>query len=395
MKTQVYLNSTGETADVIRRGGLAAVPTETVYGLAGNGLDAEAVEKIYEVKGRPAVKPLSLMVPSADAMSLYASSVPEAAYVLAEKFWPGPLTIVLPAGECIPSIVLAGGTTVGLRCPDHPLTLEALKQAGVPFAAPSANPSGEPSPKTAQEVLSYFDGKIDAVIDGGPRTLGTESTLISLCAKPYRILRQGALSADDIADALLEKMKIIGITGMTGSGKSACLEVLRPLGALTLDCDVIYHELLESSEIMKTELKERFPEACLGPVPDRRILRRIVFADADALKDLNVITHRYVKEEVLRRLREFAMEGGTIAAVDAVELLEGGIAQLCSLTVGVVASEKTRIKRIMERDGISREDALLRIRAQKPESYYVENCSVTIRNDGSLEEFRGKLLGSI
>ena len=194
METKIFHGAADEAAEIIKTGGLVAVPTETVYGLAGNGLDEEAVKQIYEVKGRPQVKPLSLMVPGAEAMDRYCEDVPQGARLLAERFWPGPLTIVLKAKDFIPSIVLAGGDTVGLRCPDHPMTLELLKKAGVPFAAPSANPSGEESPKTAQKVWDYFSGRIEGIINGGECGIGRESTIISMAQKPYRILRQGALA---------------------------------------------------------------------------------------------------------------------------------------------------------------------------------------------------------
>ena len=163
--------------------------------------------------------------------------------VLAKRFWPGPLTIVLPARQEIPKVVLAGGITVGLRCPDHPLTLELLRKCGLPLAAPSANPSGAPSPKTAAEVLGYFEGKIEAVIDGGACGIGLESTIIDLTHAPYRILRQGALPERDIAAALAENMHIIGLTGGTGTGKTTALNVLSEMGALCLACDEVYHEL--------------------------------------------------------------------------------------------------------------------------------------------------------
>lgn len=159
METKRITENIGDAAAILRRGGLVAVPTETVYGLAGNGLDEKAVAEIYEVKGRPAVKPLSLMVPDESAMELYCENVPPQAHALARRFWPGPLTIVMKAKAHIPPIVLAGGTTVGLRCPDHPLTLSLLRESGLPLAAPSANPSGEASPKTAEQVMAYFDGK--------------------------------------------------------------------------------------------------------------------------------------------------------------------------------------------------------------------------------------------
>ena len=133
MKTELITNDIKKAAGIIQTGGLVAVPTETVYGLAGNGLNEEAVNAIYEVKGRPSVKPLSLMVADSSAMDRFCYDVPEQARVLAEKFWPGPLTIVLKAKENIPPIVLAGGSTVGLRCPDHPVTLELLKNSKLPF----------------------------------------------------------------------------------------------------------------------------------------------------------------------------------------------------------------------------------------------------------------------
>ena len=190
--------------ETILRGGLVAVPTETVYGLAGNGLDASAVAQIYDVKGRPAIKPLSLLVPGLEVATTVCAVIPESARLLADAFWPGPLTLVLPRTDGVPDIVTAGGDTIGVRCPDHPKTLEFLKLAGVPAAAPSANISNQPSPKSAEDVLAYFDGKIDCVIDGGTCALGVESTLVLLSSEPgfYKILRQGALPEEDIQRAL-------------------------------------------------------------------------------------------------------------------------------------------------------------------------------------------------
>jgi len=188
--------------ETILRGGLVAVPTETVYGLAGNGLDPEAVAKIYDVKGRPAIKPLSLLVPGLDVAATVCAEIPDRAKLLADAFWPGPLTIVLPRRNNVPEIVTAGGDTIGVRCPDHAKTLEFLRLAGIPAAAPSANISDKPSPKSAEDVLEYFDGKIDCVIDGGVCTLGVESTLVLLTADGYKILRQGALPEDDIRRVL-------------------------------------------------------------------------------------------------------------------------------------------------------------------------------------------------
>jgi len=201
-------NNLSYAVEVLRSGGLVGVPTETVYGLAGNGLDASAVSMIYEVKGRPAVKPLSLLVADCDVAATVCAETPEAlklfekAKILAKAFWPGPLTIVLPCSDIVPQIVTAGGDTIGVRCPDHPKTLELLRLAGVPAACPSANISDMPSPKKAQDVLDYFEGKIPCVIDGGICTLGVESTIVSLTQEPYKIIRQGALPEADIKHVL-------------------------------------------------------------------------------------------------------------------------------------------------------------------------------------------------
>ncbi len=387
MNTKRYISCTDELVGIMRGGGLIAVPTETVYGLAGNGLDEKAVAEIYEVKGRPEVKPLSLMVHDAVSMERYCENVPPQAYTLAKKFWPGPLTIVMKAKPCVPEIVRAGGETVGLRCPDHPLTLELLEKSGVPFAAPSANPSGEPSPKNADSVLKYFDGKIDAVLDGGECGIGCESTLIDLSRTPYRILRQGALPADEIADALVDSMKIIGITGGTGCGKTTALNELERRGALLIDCDAVYHRMLETDRPMLDEIEKYFPGAVIDGKLDRKALGAVVFTDEEALRDLNIITHRHINLEIRRILRERAMNGGTLAAIDAIELFSSGLAKRCTATIGVIADREVRIDRIMRRDGISREYAMMRVNAQRPNEYFIQKCSHVLENNGSQEEF--------
>lgn len=387
MNTKRYISCTDELVGIMCGGGLVAVPTETVYGLAGNGLDEKAVAEIYEVKGRPEVKPLSLMVHDAASMERYCENVPPQAYTLAKKFWPGPLTIVMKAKPCVPEIVRAGGETVGLRCPDHPLTLELLEKSGVPFAAPSANPSGEPSPKNADSVLKYFDGKIDAVLDGGECGIGCESTLIDLSRTPYRILRQGALPADEIADAFVDSMKIIGITGGTGCGKTTALNELERRGALLIDCDAVYHRMLETDRPMLDEIEKYFPGAVIDGKLDRKALGAVVFTDEEALRDLNIITHRHINLEIGRILREHAMNGGTLAAIDAIELFSSGLAKRCTATIGVIADREVRIDRIMRRDGISREYAMMRVNAQRPNEYFIQKCSHVLENNGSQEEF--------
>lgn len=390
METKIFHGAADEAAEIIKTGGLVAVPTETVYGLAGNGLDEEAVKQIYEVKGRPQVKPLSLMVPGAEAMDRYCEDVPQGARLLAERFWPGPLTIVLKAKDFIPSIVLAGGDTVGLRCPDHPMTLELLKKAEVPFAAPSANPSGEESPKTAQKVWDYFSGKIEGIIDGGECGIGRESTIISMAQKPYGILRQGALAEKEIASALTEGLTILGITGGTGCGKTTALRTLEELGALIIDCDAVYHGLLIENKEMLAEIDSAFPGVVTGGVLDRKALGAVVFSDTEALARLNGITHSYVGREIDRLLESWALSGGRLAAIDAIELFGGNLARRCKATFAVLADRDKRIERIMARDGITREYAALRVDAQKPDSYFEEKCDYILKNNSTEEEFREK-----
>lgn len=187
-----------EAAAVLRKGGLLGIPTETVYGLGANGLDPAAVKKIFEVKGRPQDNPLILHVPGPQWLVRYCRDVPPLAYVLARRFWPGPLTMILKRGPMIPDETTAGLDTVGVRCPSHPVTLAIIREAGVPIAAPSANLSGRPSCTTAADVLEDMNGKIEGVVDGGPCTVGVESTILDLTVQPPRLLRPGGLPVEDL-----------------------------------------------------------------------------------------------------------------------------------------------------------------------------------------------------
>ena len=195
---------TAEAAELLRVGGLVGLPTETVYGLAADGLNADAVEGIYEAKGRPETKPLNVLVDGMDMVETVCRDIPEDAYVLAKAFWPGPLTMILWGTGSLPPIVCAGGATQGVRCPDHPDTLAVIQALGRPLACPSANLSGQTSPKSAADVLSQLEGRIDAVLDGGACSVGVESTILDLTVTPYRILRQGGLERAAI-EAVLGK----------------------------------------------------------------------------------------------------------------------------------------------------------------------------------------------
>ncbi|MFT3916637.1 MAG: L-threonylcarbamoyladenylate synthase [Anaeromyxobacteraceae bacterium] len=189
-------------AAILARGGLVAFPTETVYGLGALALDPLAVRAIYAAKGRPATNPVIVHVPGAHEAAALAAAWPEAAARLAARFWPGPLTFVVPRGPGVPDEVTAGGPTVGLRAPAHPVAEALLRAVGAPIAAPSANASEHVSPTTAEHVLADLDGRIDAVLDGGACPVGIESTVLSLAGDAPRVLRPGALSRDDLAAAL-------------------------------------------------------------------------------------------------------------------------------------------------------------------------------------------------
>lgn len=197
-----------EAARLLAEGKLVAVPTETVYGLASDATQETAVQANYEAKGRPETKPLNVLVSGMSMVEQICSDIPAEAYKLAEAFWPGPLTMILRGNGTLPSIVPAGGKTQGVRCPDHPDTLAVIRALGRPLACPSANLSGQPSPKCAGDVLRQLAGRIDAVLDGGACAVGVESTILDLTAAPYRILRQGGLSKTEI-EAVLE-LEVMG-----------------------------------------------------------------------------------------------------------------------------------------------------------------------------------------
>lgn len=187
-----------QAAAVIQRGGLVAFPTETVYGLGANALDPLAVGRIYEAKGRPSVNPVIVHVAEVDEARRLARDWPEVADRLAEHFWPGPLTLVLLKRDHVPAVVTAGGETVAVRIPAHPVARGLIAAAGVPLAAPSANRSMRISPTHAQHVLRGLQGRIDLLLDGGPTTGGLESTVLDVSREPPRLLRPGLVTRDQL-----------------------------------------------------------------------------------------------------------------------------------------------------------------------------------------------------
>ncbi len=184
-----------ECAEIIARGGLVAFPTETVYGLGGSALDADAAKKIYEAKGRPSDNPLIIHISSPEEAEKYAE-VNEAYYKIAERFMPGPITVVLAKKDIIPSSVTGGLSSVAVRCPENAVARALIAAAGVPIAAPSANTSGRPSPTAARHVIDDLDGKIDAIIDGGNSEIGLESTIVMPNENGVTVLRPGGVTVE-------------------------------------------------------------------------------------------------------------------------------------------------------------------------------------------------------
>lgn len=538
MKTKVYdipcvrghEEEIQEAAQIIRKGGLVAIPTETVYGLGADALNETAVAGIYAAKGRPSDNPLILHLPGAHWLDRYCEHVPQTAYELAERFWPGPLTMILPRKDNVPDRTTGGLHTVGVRCPDHPVTLAIIQAAGVPIAAPSANTSGRPSCTNAQDVLEDMNGKIDAIVDGGPCSVGVESTILDLTVTPPQLLRPGGMplealkevvgeitvdhavtgqmeagekprapgmkyrhyaphakvtvltgdgvrtaayireritpgggvicfdeyahrfpdcvihclgpekdkaeQARRVFDALREfdhtdvteiyaqcpeesglglaignrlkkaagfhvvrlegerehTMKIIGITGGTGAGKTSALNVLAELNVEILDCDVIYHELIQTSQALRAALTEQFGDVFCADGLDRQKLGNLVFQNPDALAQLNAITMGFVEEEVHARMKQAEAAGKAGVAIDAIGLLESSVRHECDVLVAITAPAEVRCKRIMAREGISEEYAWNRVKAQKPEQYFKENCDYVLPNDSTEEVFRARAL---
>ena len=515
MKTRVFHPENGEdeireAARILRRGGLLGIPTETVYGLGANALDEEAVGHIFEAKGRPQDNPLILHVPDAGWLERYCREVPEVAYLLAEKFWPGPLTMILPGKDIVPGRTTGGLSTVGVRCPDHAVTRAIIREAGVPVAAPSGNTSGRPSPTSASDMLEDMDGKIDGIVDGGACRVGVESTIIDLTVSPPQLLRPGGLPLEELRQVLGEvivdkavtqqvteglrprapgmkyrhyaphapvtvvtgaphrsaayiqavlregegvicfeefrerfagrvrqclgsagdtaqqahrvfdalrrfdstevthiyaqcpddsglglavgnRLKkaagfhivdadrlpgiTIGITGGTGSGKTSALRALCALGGRIIDCDAVYHRELAANARLRRDITRAFGDVFDGEKLNRQKLGGIVFSDPEALHRLNGIVNIHLLPVIRREA-----EGHLIVGLDAINLLQSGLAALCRETVAVLAPTEQRVRRIMERDGISEDYARLRIGAQQPEEYYRQHCSRILEN---------------
>ena len=212
MKTQMLSAQRPEdiaaAAGLLRSGKLVAIPTETVYGLGANGLDENAVLRIFEAKGRPQDNPLILHISEPRELESICHDIPAQAWLLAEHFWPGPLTIIMPRGPEVAAECCAGLDTVGIRMPSHPVARAVIKASGCAFAAPSANLSGKPSPTNAQDVFTDMDGRLPLILDGGECDWGVESTVVSVVGEKPTLFRPGHITLEDLERALGEEVEV-------------------------------------------------------------------------------------------------------------------------------------------------------------------------------------------
>ncbi len=509
-----------EAARLLREGALVAIPTETVYGLAADALNPQAVASIFAAKGRPMDNPLIVHIADIRDWAPLVQSIPENARRLAETYWPGPLTMILPAAPCIPAEVRGGLTTVAVRFPADPVAQAVILHAGCPLAAPSANRSGAPSPTNAARVMEDMQGRIAAVLDGGSCTVGVESTVVDLCSDPPRLLRPGGITpemleavvgpvaidpavthalqagavaaspgmkykhyapkarvrlikgtpaayrtyvethkapgvaalcfdedkpyltvpalsyghrdapleqAQQVFDALrqLDEMgaetvlaacprpqgvglavynrmiraaafdivntiRVIGLTGPTGAGKSTVAAVWRQMGLPVIDCDTLARQATQPGSPYLDALAETFGDDIRradGSL-DRALLAQRAFADPEHTARLNAITHPAILALIRQRLEDAADEGNSTAVLDAPTLFESGADALCDTVVAVLAPAEQRLARIRARDGLTPEQAQQRMAAQPPDGFYARPGVLVLQNDTTQETLR-------
>ncbi|MBR3835628.1 MAG: threonylcarbamoyl-AMP synthase [Clostridia bacterium] len=501
-----------EAAQILKDGGLVAIPTETVYGLAANAYNGDAVSRVFEAKGRPTDNPMIVHISSIEEIYPLVTDFPEKAKALADAFWPGPLTMILPKSDLVPRQVAPKLETVAVRMPSHPVAKRIIELAGVPLAAPSANSSGSPSPTTAQHVLHDLDGKINAVVDGGECDVGIESTVITLATDPPRLLRPGGITVEQLESVLghidvdpaviselaegvapaspgmkykhyspraevyivegsLESFRflidseaaegdmalcfngeeasvgipslpfgdvddleaqahllfaelrrfddlgakrvfvrapssegvglgvynrllraaafkiltppvIYGLTGQTGAGKSTVAKELERKGYLIVDGDVAAREVVRKGSPVLTELAEVFGSDILDADGEliRAALAKKAFANETERQKLNAITHPAVTRWSIDFIRKNLTDSHKGVVIDAAAIFDSDIRFYCTEMIVVTAPESERLERILKRDGITHEAAMLRIKAQKDEQYYKERADILVRN---------------
>ena len=502
-----------QAAQLLRNGELVAIPTETVYGLAADALNGDAVASIFAAKGRPMDNPLIVHIGDIADWAPLVTHIPENAQKLADAYWPGPLTIILPAANHIPKEVTGGLTTLAVRFPSHPIAQAVILHSGCPLAAPSANRSGSPSPTNAMRVADDMNGRIAAILDGGDCSVGVESTVIDLCHTPPRLLRPGGITpemleavlgpieidpavthalkegavaaspgmkykhyapcaevhivkgspiaytdfvnthagdnvfalcfeedvphihvpyitygkrsdaltqAQQLFDALrqldergattvyaacpdasgvglavynrllraagfrvINPIKVVGLTGPTGAGKSTVADAWRALGVPVIDTDQLARQVVAPNAPCLKELVGAFSTEILNEdgTLNRAALAQKAFSSPKNSAKLNAITHPAILALTQQMLEQAADEGHPIAVVDAPLLFEAGFDAICHHVVAVIAPDEVRLARIMQRDNLSQEQALLRMKAQQPDTFYCRDGVSVIKND--------------
>ena len=500
-----------KAGEILAGGGLVAIPTETVYGLAADALNPEAVKKIFAAKGRPGDNPLIIHIADLSQWEPLVQSIPNSAKKLAEAFWPGPLTIILPKAGEVPLETSGGLDTVGVRFPAHPAAQAVIAAAGRPLAAPSANPSGRPSPTAFAHVKSDLTGRVDALLDGGDCGVGVESTVITLATPVPRVLRPGGVTVEQLRAVLgevevdpavaaplkdgervtspgmkyrhyapkaavtlidaspedysnyvnsksgyralcfsedTELLKIeylsygnrydgtsqardlfgvlyqldeagdapilahlparrgvglavynrllraagfsvvnptgrcvIGLTGPSGAGKSTVGEALKNRGWAVIDCDKITRSPAVYDADCIARLQGAFgKEVAPGGVLDRRVLAEKAFITAESKQKLEKIVFPNIMKAVRAAMAEAFAAGHKIVVLDAPTLFEAGLDSACGRIITVTAPEDVRLRRIINRDGITEEQARVRLTAQPGDEFYVNRSDYVLEN---------------
>ncbi len=299
-------------AELIRAGGVVGMPTETVYGLAANALDENAVRRIFEAKGRPADNPLIVHIASFEDIERFAlvREIPPQARLLAESFWPGPLTVIMPKSDTVPEVTTGGLDTVAVRFPSDINAQRLIKAAGVPLAAPSANISGSPSPTTAQHVFSDMQGKIPAIIDGGDCKVGLESTVVSIKDGVVTVLRPGGVTVEDlkrvcerveVCDAVLNKLKdgeVALSPGMKYKHYSPKARVYLVKGGDEAFREFANKQASEETVVLCYKEDETFidlPKIILGRKADLEAQAHNLFSDLRLIDELDGVKTAYVR----------------------------------------------------------------------------------------------------
>ena len=313
-----------EAGEILRQGGLVAFPTETVYGLGGDALNPQSSRKIYAAKGRPSDNPLIIHIASMEALPLIVKEVNDKVRKVAESFWPGPLTIIMPKSDAVPEETTGGLQTVAVRFPSHPVARRLIECAGGYVAAPSANVSGKPSPTLAKYVIEDMDGRIDMIIDGGEVGIGLESTIVDLTVEPPQILRPGYITQEMLNEVLgavdVDKTILDNSSGQAPKAPGMKYRHYAPKGDLTIvtgdAADVVAYINAQAAEFTAAGKK-------VGIIASEEVLQQY---RAAIVKNIgNRTDETAIARNLYRILREFDEEGAEIIFSEAFD--DGGMGQ--------------------------------------------------------------------